>query len=145
LSADEDIDGLRDDILIAMTKVEDSTYRIVLSLMLRVIAAQQKLLKEMVDRLDTVIEDEQRIKEIVLNGHIKAHTIHHDFLAKQLASSDEFEYAIRWAAQKMKEERENNTDRKRRLSNIVEKLLLGGILFLIGFHAQKFLPHMFGG
>jgi sirohydrochlorin ferrochelatase len=145
LSADEDIDVLRDDILIAMTKVEDSTYRIVLSLMLRVIAAQQKLLKEMVDRLDTVIEDEQRIKEIVLNGHLGEHTRHHDFIGKHFTNSDEFEYAINWAATKMREERESSSENKRFMRRSVERIIITSVMFLLGFHASKLIPHLFGG
>jgi hypothetical protein len=145
VSADDDIDILRDDILSAMTKVEDSTYRVILSLMLRVISAQQKLLKEMVDRLDLVIEDEQRIKEIVLNGHNSDHHHHHDWLHKQLTNQDELEYAMKWAAKKMAEEECDRTAFKSARRSLIEKVLIAGITFVIGFHASKFIPALFGG
>lgn len=145
MSADDDIDTLRDDILSAMTKVEDSTYRIVLSLMLRVIAAQQKLLKEMVERLDLVIEDEKRIKEIVLNGHQDGHHEHHDWLDRQLKNKEELEFAMRWAAKKMAEEECDRRSFKSARMQILTNILIAGITFVIGFHANKFLPALFGG
>jgi polyribonucleotide nucleotidyltransferase len=145
LSADSDIGLLQEDILSAMTKVEDSTYRLILSLMLRVISAQQKLLKEMVDRLDTVIDDEQRMREIVLNGHDMMHHKHHDWLEKQLANSDELEYAMRWAAGKMAEEKEQRSNFKRSRNSVVEKIFIAGITFIFGFHINKLMPYLFGG
>jgi predicted NodU family carbamoyl transferase len=144
VNANEDIDELREDILKAMTQGQDATQRALLSIMLRMMSTQQKLLSEMVDRLDKVIEDKDRIKQIVLEHHLAHHGQHHDWLFSQLTNRDEVEYAIKWAASKMKEELDSRVRLKKTSYIIFERLLTAGLLFLAGFHFHKFFPQLFG-
>jgi hypothetical protein len=60
----------RDDILEALTRVEDSGQRAVLTVLLRVV-------DEISAKIDHVLADEERIKMLVLGEYSSVHAVHH--------------------------------------------------------------------
>jgi hypothetical protein len=158
LSADDEIEKLREDILNSMTKLEDPTYRAVLSLMLRVSTSQQKLLNEMIQKVDVVIEDDKRLRAIVLNGHLENHEDHHDWVDKHLNRNNNLDYMVSlvedrkkhggycdWAHKKMTEEQTTHNSNRDFFRGILEKALAAGLIFFLGFHFQRLFPFFFGG
>jgi hypothetical protein len=66
---------LNSEILAAIGQVQDADSRVMLSLLARVHA-------DISSRLDRILADERRIKDIVLNGHTEVHSEDHVWLAK---------------------------------------------------------------
>lgn len=66
---------LNSEILAAIGQVQDADSRVMLTLLARVHA-------DISMRLDRILADEKRIKDIVLNGHTERHSDDHVWLAK---------------------------------------------------------------
>jgi len=153
---DEEVEKIKNDILNYMTSVEDPAYRSILSLMSRMMSANLRLTQDMIEKLDTVIKDEKRIKDIVLNGHVENHRRHHDWLEHNLMKKDNLHHVIKlaeghreqgvycqWAADKMKEEKESRSKFKDRYRGLIEKIIIGIIFAIIGFNMKILFPHIF--
>jgi hypothetical protein len=145
VEVEKDIEDLREDILGVMTNVDDATARNMLSLLLRVLSVHQRLLKEMVDKIDLIIKDEERLKRIVLERYVESHPEHHAWITSQLNHKEKIDYAIDWAANKMAEETASRMEKSRSAKSIMERLIYTFLAFIIGFHVNKFFPHLFGG
>ena len=121
---DEDSQNLKDEIITSMAQVEDKHHRIVLSLMIRMMNTQENFTNVVFEKLDTLIRDEERIKEIVLNGHTEQHIKHHDWVQEQL---------------------NNNRSLKQWFFTHLGKALFMLFIFSVGYVANQLLPNLFGG
>ena len=127
LSSDEELEKLKDEIISSMAQIEDTHHRVVLSLMIRIMSTQERFITEIYNKLDGIVQDEKRIKNIVLNGHVEMHAEHHN-----------------WIRDKIANDKEMSKDTKSFFKSLVGKILTLAIIFLLGFHAQKVFPHLFG-
>lgn len=136
--------ALNDEILAAVNAVESQDSRIVLTLLARVHA-------DILTRLDAIHRDEQRIKNIALNGLTDTHHDDHAWLARHrpaLEASISFSAEraelggyCDFAARKIAEEKENATS-KRRISEAlivdgakaVAMFVLGAVAAYVGLH-----------
>jgi sulfatase maturation enzyme AslB (radical SAM superfamily) len=127
MTSDDDLEALKNEIVSSMAQIEDKHHRVVLSLMIRIMSTQERFSKEIYDRLDTIIHDEERIKLIALNGHTAQHAAHHD-----------------WIKDKIESEEASSKEFGDFFKGLLGKLITLAIVFILGFHAQKFLPNLFG-
>ena len=126
----QELEELRRDVIKSLTQIEDSGYRAVLSLLLRMMDTHEAIVNEMFKnlnrKLDLVLEDEERIKKIVLNGHIETHVKHH-----------------KWVDDKINEETKSETTKNAIVGGIAEKVATAAVMFIIGVVASKLFPHLF--
>jgi hypothetical protein len=80
--------NVRSEILGAIAKTEDPNMKMILLLMLGV-------LEEIGAKIDTVISDEQALKDTVLNGHSPKHHLHHDWIEQRMNHQGRCEWANR--------------------------------------------------
>jgi tRNA G18 (ribose-2'-O)-methylase SpoU len=128
LTSEEETEKLKDEIVSSMAQVEDKHHRVVLSLMIRIMGTQERFIHEIFQKLDTLIQDEERIREIVLNGHMENHSKHHE-----------------WLQRKIEIEEENKKDFRGFLKTSFGRIIIAIFLFILGFHADKVFPRLFGG
>lgn len=153
----EDTQELKRDILAEMAKIEDMNYRLTLSLVLRVIDVQDRLVLQMYDKLDALIKDENRIREVALNGHEAHHHEHHDWLEKNLFKGDGLDYALKlaevhrpnngqcaWSAKKIAEEQAQQAENKKAGRDFVRQGFFALMLFLAGVLAQDLVDYIRG-
>jgi len=133
-ASDEDLKHLKDEIITAMAQVEDAHHRIVLSLMIRTMNTQEAFSHKIFEKLELIIRDEQRIKDIVLNGHVHEHKRHHDWVEERMVYTERehVDELVRWATIKMNTEKEFAKDNKHYMREVLEKLLYAGILMVLG-------------
>jgi len=124
----DESDILRKDIIDAMTKIEDVNYRVTLALILRMLDSQDKLIHKLFEKVDTLIADETRLRNVVLNGHVDKHADHHDWIEGKIEKEEGFEIA-----------------NKTFLRGALEKAIIAGIIFLLGFHYQHITEWLSGG
>ena len=128
MTTDEELEKLKSEIITSMAQIEDTHHRVVLSLMIRIMGTQERFTNDIFTKLDVIIQDEGRIKEIVLNGHRGEHTEHHDWVKTQMETQE-----------KSKDEFKNF------IKSTLGKVITLGLIFLLGFHARKLFPGLFGG
>jgi hypothetical protein len=87
---------------------------------------QERFITDIFERVDKILQDEERIKEIVLNGHIDQHRNHHDWVEKQIVNEKESGKSLRYG-----------------IRNIIIAIITTFVLFMLGVHANKFFPHLF--
>lgn len=152
-----DVSILRENMLSQMATIEDSNLRSIFSLLIQMVDMNLSFQHRVIDKIDAVLRDEARIKEIVLNGHVVNHRYHHDWIEENLLKTDKLKHVIRlseghrqegvyckWAADKMEEEKQMKKANKTSVRNIVEKLLYALLIFGSGFVFHRFLE-IFGG
>jgi len=128
LISDDELEKLKGEIISSMAKIEDTHHRVVLSFMIRIMSTQERFITEIYNKLDGIIQDEKRIKEIVLNGHVDEHVIHHN-----------------WIRSEILEKTEKKSENKKFFRSTFAKIITVALVFILGFHAQKFFPQLFGG
>lgn len=93
---------VRSEILALIDKTNDQTMRSLLLLMLGVLEASVAGTEKISKKIDDLLADEARLREVVLNGHDSVHDKHHEWIATQMDRN--CAKTCDWAAQKMVEE-----------------------------------------
>ena len=93
-------------------KTNDPNLKAVLLLMMAV-------LEEIGDKIDTVISDEQALRETVLNGHEPVHHSHHDWIANRISHNGRCE----WANKQIAEQAELAATKKSLAAKFAESLI----------------------
>jgi hypothetical protein len=128
MGADTEIRFVERDILDAMSEVTDPGQRTILGLMLRVLSTQDKLVTETVDKIDKLVNDEERMRKIVLDSHLGDHRKHHDWIDRQIY-----------------DERFEKEASKKSYRAIAERVVAALIIFVVGFEASRLLPLLTSG
>ncbi len=128
LNMEAELETLKGEIISSMAKVEDAHHRVVLSLMVRIMITQERFTKDIFEKLDTIIRDEDRIKEIALNGDLQEHSSHHN-----------------WVREKMARQKEDSSNNREIFRSTLFKGLVAVVIFILGHEASVFFPHLFGG
>lgn len=120
---------VKSEILSAIAKTNDDNMKMLLLLMLGV-------LEEIGGKVDTVLKNENAMRTMVLNGHAPKHHDHHDWVEKRMNRDGELEPLIYWAAEKMRQEKEDSRNVRKMMLDAVGKgvlyLLIGGIGAFVG-------------
>lgn len=134
MQIDDELNNLKSEIITSMAKVEDGHHRIVLSLLIRTMNSQESFSNKIFEKLELIIRDEERIKEIVLNGHVHEHKRHHDWVEERMlyTEREKVDELVRWATRKMETEKEFTKDNRHYIRVVGEKLLYAGLLLLLG-------------
>jgi hypothetical protein len=104
--------NVKSEILSAIAKTEDANLKMILLLMLGV-------LEEIGSKIDTVITDEQALRNTVLNGHSDAHHAHHDWIAQRIAHNGRCE----WANKEVIKQAEIASSRKNIATKLAEAVI----------------------
>lgn len=116
-------------ILKAINETNDPAMKTVLLLMLGVF-------EEIVEKIDTVINNDSAIRAMVLNGHEPVHHNHHEWLANRIARDEEHKVLASWVKVRMQEEKEHlASKRKVGESLIIETgkwLIVSGLGVVLG-------------
>lgn len=120
-------DSVRQDIISAIAKTNDENMKTVLLLMLAII-------DDISGKIDTILMDEKRLTEVVLNGHAPVHHDHHVWVERRM-KQDCSSYCD-WAKRKQVEEEEEakaNKESGRKIRDgIIEKLLWVALVAVAG-------------
>lgn len=122
-----DVAKLHSEILDQMMEVEDPNYRAVLGLLIKSDDLRHRRWDEMdrkiedrlnaVDRkLDEILRDEERLRMIVLNGHVEVHDAHH-----------------RWVNDKMDVEKTARNNANRAKWDTISKILAAILMMFLGY------------
>jgi len=123
----QETDILRNDILKAMTEIEDPKYRITLALVLRIMDTNERFIHQLFEKVDTLVQDEKRLQNIVLNGHVTHHSLHHN-----------------WIADRIVEEKENHLKNKTFARVSFERMVWLSIVFILGLSFQGLIHYLRG-
>jgi len=134
---DDELNRLKSEIITSMAQVEDAHHRVVLSLLIRTMNSQESFANNIFEKLEVIIKDEERIRDIVLNGHVDNHKRHHDWVETRMQYSSKIDDMIRWSEAKIEREREFNKDNRHYVRVIVEKILYAGFLLIAGAFASE--------
>lgn len=131
--------ALADEILTAVSQVESNDSRIVLTLLARVHT-------DILERLDTIARDENRIKTIALNGLTGTHHSDHEWLAKHKSVLETV--ATRRTpggycdiAQRIMDDEQDGKTRRKRISDAMVERALWVVLVLA---IAAIAPDLFG-
>lgn len=116
-------------ILKAINETNDPAMKTVLLLLLGVF-------EEIGSKIDNVLNNEQAIKSMVLNGHEPVHHKHHEWLETRIQRDKDIEVIIAWVGKKMLEE-EQNAESKRKvrdglLIEVLKYFVVGGLGLFVG-------------
>jgi len=128
LEADEEMEQLRSELLTSMARVEDEHFRVIISLMIRMMFTHENFMNSVYTKLNKIIEDEDRIRDIVLNGHVDNHSEHHN-----------------WIETKILSENDTKLQNKKFIRTVGAKVLIAIILLLLGYHGEILFLQLFGG
>lgn len=128
MEADEEMEQLRSELLTSMARVEDEHFRIIISLMIRMMFTHENFMNSVYTKLNKIIEDEDRIRDIVLNGHVDTHSEHHN-----------------WIETKILLENDTKLQNKKFIRTVGAKVLIAIILLLLGYHVEILFTQLFGG
>jgi hypothetical protein len=144
MSADDELARLKGEILTSMAQVEDAHHRVVLSLLIRTMNTQEHFANGIFEKLEMIIKDEERIKEIVLNGHVHEHKRHHDWVEERMlyVEREKTDEVLRWAHHKMESENLLGEEKRHTFRSVLEKLLYAGIVLLLGLVVSDLWYHM---
>ena len=126
--------SLEGDLLKALAEINDPAHRSVLALLLRAV-------KDIGTKLDAVLSDEARIREIVLDGFSKDHHDHHVWLEGQIkrhkviaaVNAEHDESGLCSVARGLLEEREANKTSGRRIrDDLLKNAIWAVIVFFFG-------------
>ena len=137
MTNDDELNRLKSEIITSMAQVEDAHHRVVLSLLIRTMNSQESFANNIFEKLEVIIKDEERIRDIVLNGHVDNHKRHHDWVETRMQYSSKIDDMIRWSEAKIEREREFNKDNRHYVRVIVEKILYAGFLLIAGAFASE--------
>ena len=143
-SEDEDI-KLKKDMMEALASIEDPGQKVVLMLLVR-------SMDNISRKLDKVLADEAKLKQIVLNGSAKDHDAHHKWIEGQVNNSEDIVKTIEfvkerhshggycdYATKMIKSENDDLVDKRKVKTGVVEKVILV-VLGIIGAAlASKYL------
>lgn len=119
--AEQAANNTRIEIMSAIAAMQDPSQRAVLMLLL-------KVLDDIGSKIDAVLADEKKLREMVLNGHSEQHDAHHVWTARQIIHDEDHlrhhrwiqdhiehgcEDVCAWARTKIAEEKENYASRRR--------------------------------
>ncbi len=119
--AEQAASNTRADIMAAIATMQDPNQRAVLMLLL-------KVLDDIGAKIDAVLADENKLREMVLNGHSEQHDEHHVWVQRQIIHDEDHlrhhrwvqehiehgcDDVCAWARTKMAEEKENSASRRR--------------------------------
>lgn len=93
-------------ILKAINETNDPAMKTVLLLMLGVF-------EEIVEKIDTVINNDSAIRAMVLNDHEPAHHTHHEWLANLIARDEEIKVLASSVKIRMQEEKEHLASKRK--------------------------------
>ena len=115
-------------ILKAINETNDPAMKTVLLLMLGVF-------EEIVEKIDTVINNDSAIRAMVLNGHEPVHHNHHEWLANRIARDEEIKFLTSWVKLRMQEEKEHLASKRKVGEGLVLELckyiFIGGSSILL--------------
>lgn len=126
----------RDKIIDAIGNTKDDDLRAVLMIMLAI-------LEEISQKIDSVLEDEESIRNTVLNGEAKDHPSDHQFI-RDLRKARPGGYCD-YANRMMREEEERKKGARNMMNSLAERglmLALGVIGTLVGMGAIQFLQSL---
>lgn len=112
------VGGVRLEIMSSLESVTDTNLRIILLMML-------KMSDEISSKLDSVLDDEKRIKDIVLNG--QSDTFHQVLSCHSSPSGH-----CSWAEAKIKSEADLHESGMNIRNSIIEKVILVVLVFVAG-------------
>ena len=125
--------NVKSEILSAIGKTNDENMKMLLLLMLGV-------LEEIGGKVDTVLNNENALRGLVLNGHAPIHHDHHNWIEKRIARDGELEPLIRWAAEKVRQESEDHRNVRKMFLDAIGKgvlyLMIGGIGAFVGMYTK---------
>ena len=143
-SEDEDI-KLKKDMMEALASIEDPGQKVVLILLVR-------SMDNISRKLDRVLADEAKLKQIVLNGSAKDHDAHHKWIEMQVRASTEIDSAISfvkerhshggycdYAIRMIKAEEESLVDKRKVKTGVAEKIILVILGIVATALASKYL------
>ena len=107
-------------ILKAINETNDPAMKTVLLLMLGVF-------EEIVEKIDTVINNDSTIRAMVLNGHEPVHHNHHEWLANRIARDEEIKLLTSWVKIRMQEEKEHLASKRK----VGESLIIEGFKYIL--------------
>lgn len=110
--------GVRLEIMSSLESVTDTNLRIILLMML-------KMSDEISSKLDSVLDDEKRIKDIVLNGQSET-------FSQVLSCHSTPSGHCPWAETRMKAEADLQESGRIIRNNIIEKVLVAILVFVAG-------------
>ena len=100
-----------------IAKENDEDRRTMLLLLLGVFEANLEGMNALAKKIDALRNDEQGLREAVLNGHSLRHDKHHDWIEERMAS--DCTEGCEWAARKMAEE--NETKKQAAIDAVADK------------------------
>ena len=152
-----DVAILRENMLAQMATIEDASMRSIFSLLIQMVDINLSFQHRVINKIDAVLRDEARIKEIVLNGHVTNHRQHHDWIQENLINTDKLKHVIRlseghrmdgvyckWAADKIEEEKRLKYANKTSIRNIFEKVFYALLVFGSGVFFHRLLEFLGG-
>lgn len=107
-------------ILSEISKTDDTHLKTSLLLMLGVLESNESGMHRIERKLDAVLKDEKKLKELVLNGHNDKHHDHHDWIEEHIKSDRELRPVCEWAKAKMEEDAEAMKSRKGAWQKFIE-------------------------
>ena len=125
----------KSEILSAIAKTDDPAMKTVLLLMLGVF-------EEIGGKIDSVLKNEQVLRQTVLNGHAVNHDRDHEWLDRRIKRDEKMDLIIGWAENKIIKEREAEEDHRKMKVGLFEKIIGGVLLAAIIGSAGFFLGKM---
>lgn len=125
---------LESDLIKALSEVNDPAQRMVLGLLLRT-------QKEISNKLDTVLADESKIRQIVLNGHTEDHHDHHvwleghlrnDVVIKAVNTVHDETGLCYFARAELERQKENKSSTRKIRDALIQNLIWGALVFVGG-------------
>lgn len=121
-------------ILRAINETNDPAMKTVLLLLLGVF-------EEIGGKIDSVLNNEQALRQTVLNGHTDSHHGHHEWLDRRIKRDDKIDLIVGWAENKIIKEREAEEDARKVKTGVTEKIagtvIIGVLSFLAGWVLTK--------
>ena len=153
-------DAIKKEIFANLQTIEDPQYRTLLLLLIRSIEATDEATKEMFttlnNKLDMVLKDEERIKEIALNGTYVKHDAHHVFIDKLLSDIELINFTLDmsrdrrkhkgycdFAMKKIDEENIAKNSKRKILEGTTQTIVIAIIMFIFGATLSKLFPGVF--
>lgn len=143
-SEDEDI-KLKKDMMEALASIQDPGQKVVLMLLAR-------SMDNISRKLDKVLADEAKLKQIVLNGSAKDHDAHHRWIETRILDSKEVDELMGFVkdrhahggycdyAQKMiKSDEDNLVDKRKVKTGVAEKIILVVLGIIAAALSAKYL------
>lgn len=127
---------VRTKILAAIDATDDKMHRNLLLLMFGVLEQNERGMKRIEEKIDTVLRDEQALRRIVLNGSMESHDDDHHWIREQREL--DCPAVCNWAQKKMAEELESEKVSKGRFRMILDKMAEHAVTIMITAIAMYF-------